>query len=86
VRVARGGFPQVEKTPLEGDRGEAVIQRRLEFHELMRQRFGEVIERATGRRVMNTSHIMSGCVTRKCNGDAQVQRARVTSRPSISPV
>ncbi len=35
----------------------AVIQQRMEFQEVMRQRFEEVIERATGRRVIG---FMSG--------------------------
>jgi uncharacterized protein YbcI len=52
VCVLRGGFSRVEETLLEGGRGTAVIQQRMEFQELMRQRFEEVIETATGRRVI----------------------------------
>jgi uncharacterized protein YbcI len=47
----------VEQTLLEGGRGAAVIQQRMEFQELMRLRFEEVIEAATGRRVIG---FMSG--------------------------
>jgi uncharacterized protein YbcI len=57
VCVLRGGFSRVEQTLLEGGRGAAVIQQRMEFQELMRERFEAVIERATGRRVIG---FMSG--------------------------
>jgi uncharacterized protein YbcI len=57
VCVLRGGFSRVEETLLEGGRGTAVIQQRMEFQELMRERFEEVIETATGRRVIG---FMSG--------------------------
>jgi uncharacterized protein YbcI len=57
VCVLRGGFSRVEQTLLEGGRGPAVIQQRMEFQELMRERFEAVIERATGRRVIG---FMSG--------------------------
>ena len=50
--AVRGGFSRVEQTLLEGGRGAAVIQQRMEFQELMRARFEEVIQRATGRRVI----------------------------------
>ena len=57
VCLLRGGFTRVEQTLLEGGRGEAVIQQRMEFQELMRDRFAAVIEDATGRRVIG---FMSG--------------------------
>jgi uncharacterized protein YbcI len=57
VCVLRGGFSRVEQTLLEGGRGEAVIHQRMEFQELMRHRFEEVIEGATGREVIG---FMSG--------------------------
>jgi uncharacterized protein YbcI len=57
VCVLRGGFTRVEQTLLEGGRGAAVIQQRVEFQELMRNRFEEVIEHATGRQVIG---FMSG--------------------------
>lgn len=57
VCLLRGGFSRVEQTLLEGGRGSSVIQQRMEFQELMRGRFEEVIERATGRRVIG---FMSG--------------------------
>jgi uncharacterized protein YbcI len=57
VCVLRGGFSRVEQTLLEGGRGAAVIQQRMEFQELMRERFEEVIEQATGRAVIG---FMSG--------------------------
>jgi len=53
----RGGFSRVEQTLLEGGRGASVIQQRMDFQELMRERFEVVIERATGRRVIG---FMSG--------------------------
>jgi uncharacterized protein YbcI len=55
--VLRGGFSRVEQTLLAGGRGQAVIQQRMEFQEVMRQRFAKVIEDATGKRVIG---FMSG--------------------------
>jgi uncharacterized protein YbcI len=57
VCLLRGGFSRVEETLLEGGRGTAVIQQRMEFQEVMRERFVSVIEDATGRRVIG---FMSG--------------------------
>ncbi len=57
VCVLRGGFTRVEETLLEGGRGAAVIEQRVAFQELMRERFEAVIESATGRRVIG---FMSG--------------------------
>jgi uncharacterized protein YbcI len=57
VCVLRGGFSQVEQTLLEGGRGVAVIQQRMEFQDVMRRRFEQVIEHATGRPVIG---FMSG--------------------------
>ena len=57
VCILRGGFSRVEQTLLEGGRGTAVIQQRMEFQEVMRERFAEVIEAATGRLVIG---FMSG--------------------------
>jgi uncharacterized protein YbcI len=52
VCVLRGGFSQVERTLLDGGRGAAVIQQRMAFQEVMRDRFAAVIENATGHRVI----------------------------------
>jgi len=57
VCVLRGGFSRVEQTLLEGGRTAAVIQQRVEFQELMRERFESVIQHATGRQVIG---FMSG--------------------------
>ena len=57
VCVLRGGFSRVEQTLLEGGQGAAVIEQRMAFQDLMRQRFEDVIESATGRRVIG---FMSG--------------------------
>jgi uncharacterized protein YbcI len=57
VCVLRGGFSRVEETLLEGGRGSAVIQQRMEFQDVMRARFTDVIEGATGRPVIG---FMSG--------------------------
>jgi uncharacterized protein YbcI len=57
VCILRGGYTQVEQTLREGGRGSAVIEQRMEFQELMRERFKEVVERATGRKVIG---FMSG--------------------------
>jgi uncharacterized protein YbcI len=57
VCLLRGGFSRVEQTLLAGGRGSSVIQQRMDFQELMRERFESVIEHATGRRVIG---FMSG--------------------------
>lgn len=57
VCVLRGGYSRVERTLLDGGRGDAVIQQRMEFQEVMRDRFVGVIEDATGRKVIG---FMSG--------------------------
>ena len=57
VCVLRGGFSRVEQTLLAGGRGDAVIQQRMEFQEVMRGRFAGVVEDATGRTVIG---FMSG--------------------------
>ena len=57
VCLLRGGFTRVEQTLLAGGRGTSVIQQRMEFQELMRERFEAVIENATGRQVIG---FMSG--------------------------
>jgi uncharacterized protein YbcI len=57
VCVLRGGFTRVEQTLLDGGRGAAVIHQRMEFQEVMRERFAKVIEDATGRPVIG---FMSG--------------------------
>jgi uncharacterized protein YbcI len=57
VCVLRGGFSRVEQTLMDGGRGAAVIQQRMEFQDVMRGRFEAVIEQATGQRVIG---FMSG--------------------------
>jgi uncharacterized protein YbcI len=57
VCLLRGGFSRVEQTLLAGGRGQAVIQQRMEFQEVMRERFTGVIEEATDRHVIG---FMSG--------------------------
>ena len=57
VCVLRGGLSRVEQTLLDGGRGAAVIQQRMEFQELMRDRFMGVVEKATGQPVVG---FMSG--------------------------
>ena len=57
VCVLRGGFSKVEETLLAGGRGPAVIQQRMEFQELMRERFSDVITGVTRRPVIG---FMSG--------------------------
>ena len=57
VCLLRGGFTRVEQTLLNGGRGPAVIQQRMEFQDVMRRRFEAVIEEATGRKVIG---FMSG--------------------------
>ena len=57
VCVLRGGFTRVERTLLDGDRGRAVIEQRMAFQAVMRQRFEAVVQHATGRPVIG---FMSG--------------------------
>jgi uncharacterized protein YbcI len=57
VCLMRGGFSRVEQTLLDGGRGPVVIQQRMEFQELMRERFVAVVEGATGQQVIG---FMSG--------------------------
>ena len=57
VCLLRGGFTRVEQTLLEGGRGDDVIQQRMAFQDVMRDRFEEVVEQATGRQVIG---FMSG--------------------------
>ena len=57
VCLLRGGFTPVEQTLLEGGHGEDVIRQRMAFQDVMRERFEQVVEAATGRRVVG---FMSG--------------------------
>lgn len=57
VCLLRGGFTRVEETLRGAGRGQEVIQQRMAFQEVMRDRFQAVVERATGRRVIG---FMSG--------------------------
>jgi uncharacterized protein YbcI len=57
VCLLRGGFTPVEQTLKEGGYGDAVIHQRMAFQEVMRARFEQVVEQATGRRVVG---FMSG--------------------------
>ena len=50
VCVMRGGFSRVEQTLLDGGRGAAVIQQRMEFQELMRDRFCAIVTRSPAAR------------------------------------
>ena len=57
VCVLRGGFTRVEQTLRDGNRGRAVIEQRMAFQEVMRQRFEAVVQHATDRPVIG---FMSG--------------------------
>ena len=57
VCLLRGGFTRVEQTLLEEGHGDDVIRQRMVFQQVMRERFEQVVERATGRRVIG---FMSG--------------------------
>ena len=52
VVLMRGGFTRVEETLLEAGHAEAVTAQRMKFQETMRERFSEIVERETGRRVV----------------------------------
>lgn len=57
VCLLRGGFTRAEQTLLDGGHGDQVIQQRMVFQDVMRKRFEEVVEKATGRTVIG---FMSG--------------------------
>ena len=57
VCVLRGGFSRVEETLLAGGHGAAVIEQRMAFQDMMRDRFEAVVADATGRPVIG---FMSG--------------------------
>jgi uncharacterized protein YbcI len=59
VVLMRGGFTRVEETLLQEGRGDSVIQQRMDFQEVMKDRFKEVVSSETGRAVvamMSGSH------------------------------
>jgi uncharacterized protein YbcI len=59
VVLMRGGFTRVEETLLQEGRGDSVIQQRADFQDVMVDRFINVIEDETGRKViamMSGSH------------------------------
>ena len=57
VCLLRGGFTPVEQTLLDGGHGDEVIRQRMAFQNVMRRRFEQVVENATGRKVIG---FMSG--------------------------
>ena len=57
VCLLRGGFTTVEQTLLDGGHGGDVIRQRMAFQNVMRSRFEQVVEEATGREVVG---FMSG--------------------------
>jgi uncharacterized protein YbcI len=57
VCLLRGGFTPVEQTLLDGGHGGDVIRQRMAFQDVMRTRFQQVVEHATGRTVIG---FMSG--------------------------
>lgn len=52
VCLLRGGFTRVERTLQQAGRREAVLNQRMAFHEVMRERFVAVVEEATHRSVI----------------------------------
>ena len=57
--LMRGGFTRVEETLLQEGRGDSVITQRMDFQEVMVDRFKRVVEEETGRKVvamMSGSH------------------------------
>jgi len=57
VVLMRGGFSRAEETLLQEGRGDSVIRQRMDFQDVMKDRFIEVIEEELGRKVSGT---MSG--------------------------
>ncbi len=59
VVLLRGGFSKAEETLLREGRGDSVIRQRMDFQDVMKDRFIEVIEGELGRKVagmMSGSH------------------------------
>lgn len=52
VCLMRGGFTAAERALIEAGRTDAVIGQRMELQQVLRQRFAQVIEHATGRSVI----------------------------------
>ncbi len=52
VVLMRGGFTKVEETLMREGRGQAVLDQRRQFQEVMRERFDEVIREELGRGVI----------------------------------
>jgi uncharacterized protein YbcI len=77
--VLRGGLTRVGQTLLDGGRGHAVVQQRMEPQEVVRERFEAVIEHATGRHVIG---FMSG---NQQNPDMICEILILTSTDSSKP-
>jgi uncharacterized protein YbcI len=52
VVLLRGGFTRIEETLVQAGRGEAVIEQRRQFQEVMEKRFTEVVAELTRREVI----------------------------------
>jgi uncharacterized protein YbcI len=52
VSILRGGFTRVERTLLDTGQVESVYQMRRSFQQAMEQEFRQVVEEATGRKVI----------------------------------
>jgi uncharacterized protein YbcI len=52
VSVMQDGFTAIEKTMMGGGEQEQVLEMRRDFQRLMRERYTEMIERLTGRKVL----------------------------------
>ena len=57
VCLLRGGFTRVEQTLFQAGHADDVIRQRMAFQDVMRDHFEEVVETATGRKVIG---FMSG--------------------------
>jgi uncharacterized protein YbcI len=60
VSILRGGFTRVERTLIETGEVESVYQMRRSFQQAMEDEFRQVVEEATGRRViayMSSIHV-----------------------------
>jgi len=60
VSILRGGFTRVERTLVETGQEESVYQMRRSFQQVMEDEFRQVVEEATGRKViayMSSIHV-----------------------------
>jgi uncharacterized protein YbcI len=78
--LMRGGFTAAEETLLRAGRGDSVARQRRDFQAAMRERFTEMVEEVTGRKVvafMNSTHQDPDLILRRLRLGELLTAARV---------